>query len=154
MSPKFRAQRVSQKGFSLIEVLIALVVLAIGLLGLAALQTIGLRYNHGSYQETQATILTYNIIDRMRANTTGRDSALYDTIDTSSWTATTDNCFSGSCDATELRNYDIDQWQNNILTYLGPTAIGTISTSGTVRTVKLDWLERDIRQTFIVEVEL
>lgn len=57
-----------ERGFSIIEVLIALLVLAIGLLGLAALQAQGLRFNHDAYVRTQATHLAYDIVDRMRAN--------------------------------------------------------------------------------------
>ncbi len=55
-------------GFSIIEVLVALLVLAIGLLGLAALQAQGLRFNHDAYVRTQATHLASDIIDRMRVN--------------------------------------------------------------------------------------
>ena len=57
-------------GFSLIEVLVALLVLAIGLLGLAALQAQGLRFNHDALVRTNATHLAYDIIDRMRVNRT------------------------------------------------------------------------------------
>jgi type IV pilus assembly protein PilV len=56
------------KGFTLIETLIALVVLCIGLLGVAAMQLSSLRSNHGSAMRSQATFLAYDIIDRMRAN--------------------------------------------------------------------------------------
>lgn len=63
---KLRPRRDS--GFSLIEVLVAMLILAIGLLGLAALQAQGLRFNHDAYVRTQATHLAYDIIDRMRAN--------------------------------------------------------------------------------------
>jgi type IV pilus assembly protein PilV len=59
-----------ERGFSLIEVLVALLVLSIGLLGLAALQAQGLRFNHDAYVRTQATHLAYDIVDRMRANNT------------------------------------------------------------------------------------
>lgn len=57
-----------QTGFTLIEVLITVVVLAIGLLGLAGLQATALSYNSTAYQRSQATSLTYDIIDRARAN--------------------------------------------------------------------------------------
>src|SRR5690606_3184429 len=57
-----------ENGFTLIEVLVTVIVLAIGLLGLAALQFSGLRYTHSAYQRSQATILTNDIIDRMRVN--------------------------------------------------------------------------------------
>lgn len=55
-------------GFSMIEVLVALVVLAIGLLGFALLQTMNLRYTQSANQRTQATNLVYDLLDQMRAN--------------------------------------------------------------------------------------
>jgi type IV pilus assembly protein PilV len=68
MPAKDIPRTVHQNGFTLLEVLIALLVLAIGLLGLAALQTTGLRSNTMATQRTHATQLTYDISDRMRAN--------------------------------------------------------------------------------------
>lgn len=55
-------------GFTLIEVLIAMLILAVGLLGLAALQTYTLRSNLAAYNYGQATQLLYDISDRIRAN--------------------------------------------------------------------------------------
>ena len=60
-----------QQGFTLLEVLIALRVLSIGLLGLAALQTTGLRSNEMASMRTTSTHLAYDISDRMRANPAG-----------------------------------------------------------------------------------
>jgi type IV pilus assembly protein PilV len=57
-----------QNGFTLIEVLVALLILAIGLLGVAALQFRGLQYNHDAYMRSQANVLAYDIADRMRLN--------------------------------------------------------------------------------------
>ena len=58
------------RGMTLIEVLVALVVISVGLLGVAALQLTSLRNSQGSYLRTQATALADDIIDRMRANHT------------------------------------------------------------------------------------
>ena len=57
-----------EQGFSLIEVLVALVVLSVGLLGLAALQSTAAQFNAGAYTRSQATILAYDMADRIRAN--------------------------------------------------------------------------------------
>jgi len=63
-----RALRTRADGFTLIEALIALLVLSIGLLGVAAMQLASLQANNGAFQRTQATFLAQDIADRMRAN--------------------------------------------------------------------------------------
>ncbi|CAG1020654.1 hypothetical protein MTYM_00424 [Methylococcales bacterium] len=55
-------------GFSMIEVLIAVLILAVGLLGVAALQTNALKNNQSALQRSQATMLSYYMMDAMRAN--------------------------------------------------------------------------------------
>lgn len=57
-----------ESGFTLLEVLVAVLVLAIGLLGLAGLMASSIRNNQSAYQRTQATWLAYDIVDRMRVN--------------------------------------------------------------------------------------
>ncbi len=57
-----------QRGFTLLEVLVALLVLSIGLLGLAGLMASSLRNNQSAYYRSQATWLAYDVIDRMRTN--------------------------------------------------------------------------------------
>ena len=58
-------------GFTMLEVLVAILVVSLGLLGLAGLQTVGLRNNTSSAQRTIATQLAYDIADRMRGNYAG-----------------------------------------------------------------------------------
>lgn len=55
------------RGFSLIEVLVTLVILAVGALGLAALQLTGMRSNYSAYQRTQVTIAVHDLVDRIHA---------------------------------------------------------------------------------------
>jgi len=68
----------AQGGFTLIEVLVAVFILAIGMLGVAALQNTSLRNNHSAYLRSQATLLGYDAIDRMRANLPDATAGLYD----------------------------------------------------------------------------
>lgn len=56
------------RGVSLIEVLVALLILSVGLLGLAGLQTASLQYNHSASLRTQANNFAYDMADRMRVN--------------------------------------------------------------------------------------
>src|SRR5690554_3541820 len=71
--------RSAQKGFSLIEVLITVLVLAIGLLGLASLQANSLVGNQQSYMRSQATSLAYDMTDRLRANKRAALDGAYNT---------------------------------------------------------------------------
>lgn len=57
-----------QRGVTLLEILIAVLVLSIGLLGMAALQGVSLQTNSSAYYRSQATALAYDMADRMRAN--------------------------------------------------------------------------------------
>jgi type IV pilus assembly protein PilV len=57
-----------QRGVTLLEVLVSVLVLSVGLLGYAGLQMISLKNNNSAYQRSQATLLTNDIMDRMRAN--------------------------------------------------------------------------------------
>lgn len=61
----------SQRGFNLLEVLVAIVVLSIGLVGLGLLELKGVQYTRDSYARTQAAILAESLADRMRANPLG-----------------------------------------------------------------------------------
>lgn len=67
-SPILRAAPTAQSGFSLLEVLIAVTIMALGLLGLAGLQAQGLKNNHSAYIRSQAALYAYDMTDRLRAD--------------------------------------------------------------------------------------
>ena len=117
MNPMNRQAIQNQAGFSLLEVLIALLILSIGLLGLAALQTTGLRSNQMASMRTTATQLAYDITDRMRAN----PEAVADTANKPYETANTDaaptivtNCNSADCTTAQLATFDLAQWKTTL----------------------------------------
>ena len=60
-------------GFTLIEVMVTLVILSVGLLGLAGMIGQSLRFNQGGYTRSQGTFLAYEIIDAMRADADNAD---------------------------------------------------------------------------------
>ncbi|MGB3391920.1 MAG: type IV pilus modification protein PilV [Stenotrophomonas sp.] len=63
----------NERGMSLIEVMVAVLIMAVGLLGIAAMQTVALRNSQGSLERSQAVISAYAALEAMRAN---RDAAL------------------------------------------------------------------------------
>ncbi len=67
MSIMSSKRAINEQGSSLIEVLIAVVIISVGLLSVAALQTMALKSNQGSYYRSQATFLAYDLADRIRA---------------------------------------------------------------------------------------
>jgi type IV pilus assembly protein PilV len=106
------------RGFTLLEVLIALLVLSIGLLGLAALQTTGLRSNEMASMRTQATQLAYDISDRMRANPEGVENQFYPiALGDTPATPAADPCTTivDSIDRSEcIADTDLDEWRKAV----------------------------------------
>jgi type IV pilus assembly protein PilV len=72
-----------QSGFSLVEVLVTVVISTIGILGMASIQLTSLKSSHHSFFHTQASLLSYEIIDDMRANRNAAVNNDYDTTLTS-----------------------------------------------------------------------
>ena len=111
-------------GFSLTEVLVAMLVLAIGLLGLAALQIAGVRSNQTAYYRSVATQLAYDMADRMRANPVGVAAGLYNngTPGSSLTECEINACLTGTTGT--MAGYDLMQWNSALAANLpGGTGI-------------------------------
>jgi type IV pilus assembly protein PilV len=121
------------RGVTLIEVLIALVVFSIGLLGLAGLQTVSLRFNTSAYYRTQATALAYGLADRMRANRDGALDGLY-TGDFADPSPDCDPDAGGGGTPAE----DLTAWRNALACQL-PEGNGAIAANGTEFTITVQW---------------
>lgn len=108
------AKGIRQKGFSVIEVLVALFVFAIGILTVAGLQIISKRSNHEAIQRTTATYLTYDMLERMRANPYGLAFYIDQTLGAFR-AEPTKKCNAVACTREELAAYDVWEWQQAIL---------------------------------------
>ena len=115
-----------QNGFTLLEILVTVIIMAIGLLGLAGLQIVSLRANNTAYLRSQAVIQAYDIIDRMRANFPGVVAGGYNSI---SGIPTAPDCESIVCTPTQMAVYDAQQW-NTENAGLFPSGQGTVTISG------------------------
>lgn len=75
---RFRVLKYSrrQRGVTLVEILIAILVFSVGLLGLASLQLFSLQANQGAYHRSQAVSLAYEVVDFLRVNRARPDQAL------------------------------------------------------------------------------
>jgi type IV pilus assembly protein PilV len=160
--PHWRPQRA--RGFSMLEVLVALLVLSVGLLGLAALQTMGLKFNTQSYQRTQAVLNAYDIIDRIRANPGGVLTGGYDDIGKDDAVPSLPTC---PCSPAQMANYDIAQWKNSLTGVLtqgkGAVCRGalsadmstcTVAPSSTKYQVGIEWMENDLTMRMMVEAQV
>ncbi|WP_455374911.1 type IV pilus modification protein PilV [Kaarinaea lacus] len=131
----------SQNGISMVEVLVSIVVLSFGLLGLAGLQADGLRSNNDAYMRSQASLLAYDMLDRMRANLQGVENGFYD--DLLSTTPTDPGCVNSGCSIQQMSENDAFEW-NQKLAELLPDGQGRVigSGSGSVFTITVMWDER------------
>ena len=137
--------RRTQTAYSLVEVLVALFVLAVGLLGLAALQTTSFQFNSGSYARTQATLIAYEIIDRIRANPSGDYQVPDAATATTKKAAPPKNCHSATCSSAELALFDLSEWYEEQARVLPePTNNpSTIELSGGIYTITIRWTEHE-----------
>jgi type IV pilus assembly protein PilV len=119
-------------------VLIALVILSVGLLGIAAMVSTSLKSKDSSYYHTEALALSGAILDRMRAN---HDTATANGYDVSfggtSGTAPNNNCTSNPCAATDIATMDLSQWQAEIGAILPPFS-GSVPAAGSITTTTVN----------------
>ncbi|MSR08829.1 MAG: type IV pilus modification protein PilV [Gammaproteobacteria bacterium] len=107
-----------QRGFGLIEVLITMLVLAVGMLAAASLELFSKRSNFDAAQRTAAANLAQDLLERMRSNPKG----LIDYIPAAEIgggtlaNAPPSDCGdpATACDATDVANFDLWQWEQAV----------------------------------------
>ena len=145
---RFSIKRAAQ-GSALMEVMVAMFVLAIGILGAGAMQTMGLQANRGAYLRSQAIYLASDMMDRIRENRTARASYVGVVTDDSTVKAMTKpGCVSqfAGCTPANIATADIVAWAEKFNTQkVLPNARGEITSlaSGDNIQVKITWDENE-----------
>ncbi len=110
---QYRA-RYNQSGSSLIEVVVALFVLAIGMLGVLSMQVKSMQFNQSAYYYAQAVFLANEILEGMRSNS-GIANTYLIALDEKAPDIAQDCGAKGvTCTPAELRDYNLNQWRSNI----------------------------------------
>ncbi|MHC8288860.1 type IV pilus modification protein PilV [Pseudomonas sp. XS1P51] len=113
----------AQGGMTLIEVLVALLILSVGLLGAAAIQLNALKYTDSSRMTSQASFIAYDMMDRIRANSAA------------DYTVTPPT----SGNPSVARDQDLYDFTTNIVNFGGATATGSIALNERVYTITITW---------------
>lgn len=113
-----------QRGVSLVEVMVATVVLSLGLLGLAGLQASGLRVGQSSVHRSQAAQLAYDVIERMRANSARAGDYVIELAD-------------APPEGESIAARDLRDWRVGLR--LLPSGTGSIAIDGAEVTVTVQW---------------
>lgn len=156
-----RMTHTKQAGISMIEMLVTLVIISIGLLGIAALQSRGQLATQGAYIVTQAVTQGANIMDKMRAN---RICARDDLLSTSpnagicggvgyATTPSAADCVANACSPAQLRDFDLNQWNAELARTL-PNGSGTIAIpnppangdTNVTYLITITWTLKDVEQ--------
>jgi type IV pilus assembly protein PilV len=118
-------------GFTMIEVLIAIVVSAIGLLGVAGLQAFALKNAHSSSLRLTASMLASDITDRMRNNFDGVTNGYYNKPNVAAYGNAVANCLTtAGCTSSELAANDLNEWAGRVAASL-PNGVGIVCLDST-----------------------
>jgi type IV pilus assembly protein PilV len=134
----------SNSGFTLVEVLIALVILSIGMLGIAALLLNSLQSSRTALLRSQAVVLASDLAERIRSNRSA--GTVYDTSVTPA-PALVPACEStgSDCSAADMASNDLKRWQNAVSAALpggaGNVVVQQITTTVNRYTIAISWVQ-------------
>lgn len=111
-SPQRADLKSRQRGLSMIELLVAVLVLAIGVLGITALQMVSLQNNRGALFQAEAVQLAYDMMDRIRANPEGAvPGGAYDGLGIGAGPPAAANCVANNCSQAQMVTFDQALWK-------------------------------------------
>ncbi|MFT4823997.1 MAG: type IV pilus assembly protein PilV [Halioglobus sp.] len=131
LSKKYRARE--ETGFTLIEALIAFVILSVGLLGIVSLQALSKQSQHQAVQRARAISMADSIVERIRINPGGLATYNIGLTPLGGGTVSSEpapNCRTAICTPTQLATHDLWEWEQALDGAM--VKAGTINTSGLI----------------------
>lgn len=136
----------AQRGFSMIEILVTMLIISLAMLGSAGLQAYSMKTNLGGQFRNQAAFYVTDIIERMESNKAGAIAGSYAlAAGTAVPNAITTQCDTGVCSSAQLAAYDLNNWQFGLAAALPQgTGVITQTTAGnpSTYTVQVSWVDR------------
>jgi type IV pilus assembly protein PilV len=118
-------------GFSMIELLVAVLVMGIGVLGVAALQLVSLQNNRAALVRAEAVTLAYDMMDRIRANPAGTPAgASYAGLALEADPPAATNCLTNTCTAAQMVAFDQASWKCLLGSFNEQAVCVTLRTGG------------------------
>ena len=135
-------------GFTLLEVMVAMVIFSIGLLGLAGIQAVSLNNNQSAFTRTVSMQLAYNMADVLRASTdnAGLVNNTFNSVTSAIPGSAPTSCVqkdgggAPNCTDANLASFEIFHWKKRIEKEL-PSGLGTVTRNGNVYTITIMWDE-------------
>ncbi len=170
-----RASRARARGFSMVEALVALVVLCVGMLGMASLQMVAIRTSGSAISRMQAVNLASDIGDRIRANRNAGTAYEFDSAGNDDEgegegegdgeeEETSISCVgtSQNCTASQMASYDLAEWARQINAALPGQPTGSVhvdtGTEPATYTITITWLEagesQENRQSYVMRMQI
>ena len=135
----------AQYGFSMVEILVTLVIVAIALLGTAGLQAYAMRVNKSGQFRTQAIFLASDLVERMEANKAQSVLGSYVVATTSAVAAAPADCSQAACNPATLAGWDINQWEQSIANLLPQpswSVAQTVAGNPSTYSIVIVWTDR------------
>lgn len=128
----------AQKGTTLLEMMIALFVLAIGLLGVLSMQIKSMQFNQSSYYYTQAVYLANDILENMRSTPQTADTYLLGLTEADPVAGVDCEVSGVVCTPAQMRDFALAQWRENIASTLSQGR-SSISNNGDFFTITVQF---------------
>jgi type IV pilus assembly protein PilV len=147
------------RGMTLVESLVALVVLSVGMLGIASLHLTSLKTGRTALTRTHAVNLVNDMGDRIRANPMARDA--YDTSDYAAPPATHNCVVTSNCSTQELAEDDLSRWLAQVATTLPGAGVAEVDFTAAAAAgrpdryrIRVTWTEAGEPQPFSYETNV